>query len=116
VICWILAIIGFIVGTITRQQEISAVRDAYGERIAGLCDPVSGGEVSLESDDKIRHDGQPFGWEAQDEASTQMVACVMDIETVVETCEIRDDDRIRDVDRNQMSAQVILLNAECARL
>jgi hypothetical protein len=35
---------------------------------------------------------------------------------VVETCEIRDDDRIRDVDRNQMSAQVILLNAECARL
>jgi hypothetical protein len=133
VLCCILAIIGFIVGTITRQQELGAVRDAYGERLAGLCDPVSGGEASLnnvpdgerplgvlilEADDKIRHDwhdGQPLGWVAEDESSTQMVACVMDIETLVETCENPDDDRIRDVDRNQMSAEVILLNAETGR-
>ena len=133
IIFCVCGIVFAMVGAINRQQEIGAVKDAYGERLAGLCDPVSGGEASLanvpegtppfavlilEGGDKVRHDwhdGQPFGWVAEDEASTQLVACVTDIEMVVETCEVRDDDRIRDVDRNQMSAEVVLLNAETGR-
>ena len=135
-ICGIIAII---VGSIMNAVETGAVRSAYGASYAEACDGMPSGSESLDTLDKGDttprqvliltgdtqrrddfHAEMPSQWRAEDEDSVSLIACVERESEVIETCAYeRPSDEgsyTVDVDREEHSVTVVLINPDTGRL
>ena len=132
-ICTVCCMVASIFVFVGYRVEVSAVTDAYGERLATICNPPAGGESSLQNlpeggtpfgllvlkmDDRVRHrfhDELPLDWKAEDQAAVDVVVCVEDGEQEIDRCEYEVEEnssrRIVEAARMQKTAHVVMLNA-----
>jgi|GEM_PF-2394092 len=136
---FVLGIVLVIVGTIMTFVEESAVVGTYGESLANLCNPMPVGSDSLDNapqgeaplglliliaNTRQRHgwfQDVPALWRAETEAEVDLVACVEEEKTTLETCPYARDSARADeaytirIDRVQYSASVVAVNPKTGR-
>lgn len=136
---FVLGIVMVIVGTIMTAVEENAVVGTYGETLANLCNPMPVGSDSLDNapqgeaplrllmliaNTRQRHawfQDVPALWRAESEAEVELVACIQEEKTTLETCPYERDSARSDgsytirIERVQYSASVVAIHPATGR-
>jgi hypothetical protein len=116
------------------QQEVAATREAFGEEIVHMCDPIRGGAASNAHLPRgsyplqavVLKEGMPFvgsmhddlnpQWQAANREEADIVICVRNTTQVVESCVYGDDNDAKEdlafIEREQQVQEIFLFNPD----